>query len=97
MAHFDITQIKGVIPATVTCFDREENVDLRRTRETTEFLVNAGVNGLYLTGSTGICYTMTARERAQVVEAVIDQVTGRIPVIVHVGDIGTKKSIELAR
>lgn len=97
MANFDITQIKGVIPAALTCFDEQESVDLKRTREMTEFMVKAGVNGLYLTGSTGICYTMTAQERAQVVEAVIDQVAGRIPVIVHVGDIGTKKSIDLAR
>ena len=97
MANFDITQIQGVIPAMLTCFDDQENVDLIRTRELAEFLVNAGVDGLYLTGSTGICYTMTAEERMQVVEAVIDQVAGRIPVIVHVGDIGTKKSIELAR
>lgn len=97
MANFDITQIRGVIPAMLTCFDEQENADPVRTRELTEFLVNAGVDGLYLTGSTGICYTMTAEERMQVVETVIDQVAGRIPVIVHVGDIGTKKSIELAR
>lgn len=97
MAIFDITQIRGVIPAVLTCFDEQENVDPVRTRELTEFLVNAGVDGLYLTGSTGICYTMTAEERMQVVETVIDQVAGRIPVIVHVGDIGTKKSIQLAR
>lgn len=97
MAKFDITQIKGVIPATLSCFDENENVDEKRTREMTEFLVSAGVDGLYLTGSTGICYTMTAEERMRVVEIVLDQVAGRIPVIVHVGDIGTKKSIELAR
>lgn len=97
MAKFDITQIKGVIPATLSCFDENENVDEKRTREMTEFMVSAGVDGLYLTGSTGICYTMTAEERMRVVEIVLDQVAGRIPVIVHVGDIGTKKSIELAR
>ena len=97
MANFDITQIRGVIPAMVTCFDAQENVDIPRTRQITEFLVQAGVGGLYLTGSTGICYTMTAQERMEVVEAVLDQVAGRIPVIVHVGDIGTKKSIELAQ
>ena len=66
MASFDITQIRGVIPAVLTCFDEQENVDPVRTRELTEFLVNAGVDGLYLTGSTGICYTMTAEERMQV-------------------------------
>jgi len=96
MANFHITQIKGVIPATITCFDVEGNLDLQKIRNMTEFMVGAGVNGLYLTGSTGICYTMTAEERMQVVEATIDQVAGRIPVIVHVGDIGTRKSIDLA-
>ena len=40
---------------------------------------------------------MTAEERNLVVDTVIDQVKGRVPVIVHVGDIGTKKSIELAK
>ena len=96
MANFDIKQIKGVIPATVTCFDEQGQLDLQRIRTMTEFMVGAGVNGLYLTGSTGMCYTMTAEERKQVVEATIEQVAGRIPVIVHVGDIGTQKSIELA-
>ena len=96
MANFDVTQIKGVIPATITCFDVEGNLDLQKIRNMTEFMIGAGVNGLYLTGSTGICYTMTAEERMQVVEATIDQVAGRIPVIVHVGDIGTQKSIDLA-
>ncbi len=54
-------------------------------------------DGFYLTGSTGECFTMTAEERNLVVDTVIDQVKGRVPVIVHVGDIGTKKSIELAK
>lgn len=97
MANFDITQIKGVIPAMLTFFDENEEVDETRTRNMTEFLIHAGVNGLYLTGSTGACFTMTAEERCKVVDIVVDQVAGRIPVIVHVGDIGTKKSIELAK
>lgn len=97
MANFDITQIKGVIPAMLTFFDENEEVDETRTRNMTELLIRAGVNGLYLTGSTGACFTMTAEERCKVVDIVVDQVAGRIPVIVHVGDIGTKKSIELAK
>lgn len=97
MAKFDITEIKGVIPAMMTFFDENEKVDEARTRAITEFLVEAGVHGLYLTGSTGLCFTMTHEERKRSAEIVIDQVKGRIPVIVHVGDIGTAKSIELAR
>lgn len=96
MANFDIKDIKGVIPAALTFFDENENVDERRTREMTEFMINAGVHGFYLTGSTGLAYTMTGEERNRVVDIVCDQVRGRVPVIVHVGDIGTKKSIALA-
>lgn len=97
MAKFDITEIKGVIPAMLTCFDENEKVDEKRTRDLVDFLVDCGVNGLYITGSTGIFQTMEASERKKAVEIVMDQVAGRIPVIVHVGDIGTAKSIEFAR
>lgn len=96
MAKFALKDIKGVIPAMITLFDEQENVDVKRTRELVEFLIGCGVNGLYLTGSTGEGFLMDAEERKLVVETVIDQVAGRVPVIVHVGDIGTKKTIALA-
>lgn len=96
MAKFDIKDMRGVIAATLTFFDKNENVDEKITREMCDFLINAGVNGLYLTGSTGAAFAMTDEERNFVVDTVIDQVAGRVPVIVHVGDIGTKKSIALA-
>lgn len=97
MSRFQIADMKGVIPAMLTFFDENENVDEKRTRDMTEFMLSAGVNGFYLTGSTGACFTMLSEERKKVVEIVIDQVKGRVPVIVHVGDIGTKMSIELAK
>lgn len=96
MAKFALKDIKGVIPAMITLFDENENVDVKRTRELVEFLIGRGVNGLYLTGSTGEGFLMDAEERKLVVETVIDQAAGRVPVIVHVGDIGTKKTIALA-
>lgn len=89
--------IKGVIPAMVTPFDEKENLDEARLRKVVRFLVDEGVNGLYLTGSTGEAFTMTPDERKQVVEITLDEVGGKIPVIVHVGAIGTKISIDLAQ
>ena len=96
MSRFEMNQIRGVIPAMLTFFDKEENVDTDCTRRMVEFMLEHGADGFYLTGSTGECFTMTMEERNLVVDTVIDQVKGRVPVIVHVGDIGTKKSIELA-
>lgn len=96
MAKFTMQQMTGVIPAMITLFDEHENVDVQRTRSMVEFLIARGVDGLYLTGSTGEGFLMDHEERKLVVETVVSQVAGRIPVIVHIGDIGTKKSIALA-
>lgn len=97
MKHFSLTDCKGVIPALMTCFDEREQVDDARTRSMVEYLINAGVGGLYLTGSSGECFMMTPEERNHVVEVVLHQVAGRCPVIVHVGAISTQKTIELAK
>ncbi|MEG2002662.1 MAG: dihydrodipicolinate synthase family protein [Clostridia bacterium] len=97
MSKFKITDIKGVIPAMITPFDENEEVDVKRIVALTNHLIGKGVDGLYITGSTGEGFLMTNEERKLVAETVIETVAGRVPVIVHVGDIGTKKSIDLAK
>lgn len=97
MSKFDIKAFKGVIPAVLTVFDKEENIDEVGMRQLVSFLIDKGVNGLYLTGSTGEGFTMTSEERKKVVEIVIDETAGRVPVVVRVGAIGTKISIDLAK
>ncbi|KHD16378.1 dihydrodipicolinate synthase family protein [Clostridium butyricum] len=97
MSKFDIKAFRGVIPAVLTVFDKEENIDEVGMRQLVSFLIEKGVNGLYLTGSTGEGFTMTSEERKKVVEIVIDETAGRVPVVVHVGAIGTKISIDLAK
>jgi N-acetylneuraminate lyase len=97
MNRIPLKDIKGVIPALVTCFDENDDYDGRRQRNVTSYLIDRGVNGLYLTGSTGEGFMMTPGERKKVVEDVIDETRGRLPIIVHVGAISTKISIDLAR
>lgn len=97
MSKFDIKAFKGVIPAVLTVFDKEENIDEVGMRQLVSFLIDKGVNGLYLTGSTGEGFTMTSEERKKVVEIVMDETAGRVPIVVHVGAIGTKISIDLAK
>lgn len=97
MSTFKINEIKGVIPALITPFDNNENFDSGRSKEIVEFLIKEGVNGLYLTGSTGEGFLMTPDERKEVVRVITKQVAGRIPVIAHVGAVSTKISIDLAK
>lgn len=90
-----MTEIKGIIPALLTPFDKEENLDEKGLRGLINRLIDQGVHGIYLTGSTGEGFLMDMDERKRAVEIAMDEVKGRIPVIVHVGAISTRLSLEL--
>ena len=97
MPNFDLKDFKGVIPALITPFDENERFDETRMRICVDFLIGRGVGGLYTTGSTGETFLMSPDERARVVEVVVDQVAGRVPVVAQVGAIGTRLSVDLAQ
>lgn len=97
MSEFTLKDFRGVIPAALSIFDENENLDLEATKEFTEFLLKFDIGGLYLTGSTGEGFLMSAKEREKSSQAVIEVAKGKVPVVVHIGDIGTKKSIDLAK
>lgn len=92
-----LSKIKGVLPALVTPFDENENFDEGRMRAVVDFLIGRGVDGLYVTGSTGEAFMMSPEERKRALEVVTDEVKGRVPVIAHIGAISTHLSIDLAR
>lgn len=95
MPKFDIKEIKGVIPALLTPFDKEENLDEKGLRGLIDRLITEGAEGIYLTGSTGEGFLMDLDERMKAVEIAMDETKGRIPVIVHVGAISTRLSLQL--
>lgn len=92
-----LSKIKGVLPALVTPFDENENFDEGRMRAIVDFLIGRGVDGLYVTGSTGEAFMMSPEERKRALEVVTDEVKGRVPVIAHIGAISTNLSIDLAK
>lgn len=94
MTH--IKKFTGVIPPVITAFDKDGNFDESAQREIIEFLTPK-VQGFYPVGTYGSGPLMTVAERQKVAEVVVDQVTGRVPVIVHVGAINTFQAVELAK
>lgn len=97
MANFSINDFKGVIPALVTAFDLDGTLNEDLTRGLTASLLSRGVDGFYLTGSTGEGFMMSPEERMRVVQVVCDEVAGRVPVMVHVGAISTYQTVALAQ
>ena len=93
----NIESFKGVIPAVLSVFDKNEQPDEKATRAFIRHLMSYDIGGLYLTGSTGEAFLQDSAERMRQVDVVMDEVGGKLPVVVHVGAISTKMSIDLAK
>jgi len=93
----DIKDFKGVIPAVLSVFDKDETLDEQGTREFIRYLMSFDIGGLYLTGSTGETFLMTSDERMRQVEIVMEEVGDKVPVVVHVGAMSTRETIRLAK
>ena len=92
-----MTPIKGIIPATITCFASDGKLDLKATRAHLEFVIAGGVHGVFALGTNGEAPLLTLEEKRRVIDAVTEHVAGRVPVIVGVGCPGTWETVELAR
>ena len=97
MKQFDPNNIDGVIPAMITSFNKDESINKEGIRKTINYLISEKVNGLYITGSTGETFLMSQDEKKQAIEIIVEEVNGRVPVIAHIGSIGTKITTELGQ
>ncbi|HML46298.1 MAG TPA: dihydrodipicolinate synthase family protein [Clostridia bacterium] len=88
---------KGIFPAFYACYDDDGRVSEQRTGAYAQWLMEKGVNGLYVGGSSGECIYQSVEERKTILENVTKAVNGKIPVIAHVAACLTRDSVELAK
>ncbi len=93
----DIGKYRGIIPAFYACYDDAGAISAERTKAWAKYMLDAGVKGLYVCGSSGECIYQGAEDRKQTLEAVMDAVGGKLTVIAHVACNNTADSVELAR
>lgn len=85
----------GSIPALITPFT-DGKVDEACLRKLVEWHISEGTHGLVPVGTTGESPTLSHEEHKQVVEIVVDQVAGRIPVIAGAGSNSTAEAVDFA-
>ena len=90
------SKYQGVIPAFYACYDDQGNVSAERAKKLARHLVNKGVRGLYVGGSSGECIYQEKEERMELLEAVMAEVKGECTVIAHVACNNTHESCQLA-
>jgi 4-hydroxy-tetrahydrodipicolinate synthase len=88
---------EGVGVALVTLFDRSGGVDAAATAAHAARLVDAGVRGVVVTGSTGEAATLDPDERSTLLAAVRDAVDGRVPVLAGTGAPSARQAVALSR
>lgn len=87
----------GTATALVTPFKKDGSVDEPTLRKFVDFQLKGGVEALVPVGSTGEGATLTDDEQAFVIETVVDQVNGKVPVIGGASSNSTAKAIALAK
>ncbi|BBS10617.1 N-acetylneuraminate lyase [Klebsiella aerogenes] len=91
-----VSHLRGVMPALLTPFDAEQNIDRASLRRLVRFNIEQGVDGVYVGGSTGEAFVQSLSEREEVLEIVAEEAKGKITLIAHVGCVSTAESQQLA-
>ena len=87
----------GCGTALVTPFAKSGDVDERALRDLVEWQVTEWIHYLIPVGSTGEAATMSPFEQRQVVEIVVDQVKGRVPVVAGAGSNDTARAVQMSK
>jgi len=83
-----------VYSPTITAFEKDESVSLSGTRAFVRFLLSQGVNGLVPLGSSGEPLALTMDERKAVLDAVMAEAGGKVPVMAGIVEYSTRAAIE---
>ncbi len=86
----------GVTPAMATPLDAEGRVDVAAVPALVDFLIGAGVAGLFVGGTTGEGILLPAAARQSLHQATVTAAAGRVPVLIHAGSNHTAETIALA-
>jgi 4-hydroxy-tetrahydrodipicolinate synthase len=89
--------LRGIIPPLVTPLSDQDQLDVTGLERLLQRVLDGGVHGVFILGTTGEGPSLAYSVRHQLVERVCDQVAGRVPVLVGITDTAWGESMELAQ
>ncbi len=92
-----MARFQGIIPPLVTPFQADEALNLAALPALVEHVLAGGVHGVFVAGSQGESFTLSAAEKAALLDATLAAVNGRVPVIAGTGAITTRDTIILTQ
>ncbi|MFC4557715.1 4-hydroxy-tetrahydrodipicolinate synthase [Virgibacillus kekensis] len=86
-------QLQGTYPVLITPMHKDGEVNYDGLKENIEYFVKQDVAGIVVNGSTGEFVSLTKEEKYKITELAVEQVNGRIPLIVGTAAETTKDAI----
>lgn len=86
---------KGIIPAVITPLTREGKFNEKAMRKLLNYLIDGGVHGLFVVGTTGEFYGLTPEERKEIYSVTVEETRGRVPVYAGTNGISTRETVML--
>ena len=93
----NVEKFQGILPAFYACYEDNGEVSKERSKALVRYFIEAGVQGLYVNGSSGECIYLSVEDRKKILEAVMEEAKGKLRIIAHVACNNTKDSVELAK
>ena len=90
-------RLSGCGTALVTPFRADGAIDEAALRALVDWQIAEGIHFLVPCGSTGEAATMSADEHRRVVEIVVEQAAGRVPIVAGAGSNDTRRAVALSR
>lgn len=91
------TRFTGVVPPVITPFTPAGEIDFPSLARVIENLIEGGVDGLFVLGSSGEVAYLTDVQRDQIVRFTVEQAQGRVPVLAGAIDMTAARVCEQAR
>lgn len=90
-------KLEGTIVAMVTPYTKSDEIDEEGIRENINYLIEKGVNGILVAGTTGESATVSHDEHRKLVNILIDEVNGRVTTIAGAGSNSSKEALGLVK
>lgn len=90
------TPFRGIIPPMITPLRPDFSLDIARTERLIEHLIDGGVHGIFILGTTGEFAGLSSAVKSDLIQITCQQVKGRVPILVGVSDCSFTESVDLA-
>ncbi|WP_040283531.1 dihydrodipicolinate synthase family protein [Tessaracoccus massiliensis] len=90
-------KLLGIVPPVVTPMHDDGSVDYESLDKVVDHLIDGGMTGLFVLGSSGQVAYLTDSERDEVVRRTVERTAGRVPVLVGTPDLTARRMVEAAK